>query len=260
LFLTCSFITDVWKEVSTLTGFHCKWEGPSVGDAWLSWWRSSNLTQRKLPLLVLWGVWLARNQAIFKDVFCSPVITGSLTVGLYNSFPERIRAGRIRRNATLDIDRSLPWAFFDGAAQNNLCGGGAVLFLSDSHFFAMSMGLGGGTNNFAELMSLKLLLMFAMEKGCSSLNIFGDSLNVIQWLNHTQECRNLRLDHIIYSIRQLLLRFDFFSCRHIYRENNQEADKASKEGLRLDLGTWLVTESIEGILQSFYHRPFIDVI
>jgi len=203
---------------------------------------------------------LARNQAIFKDVTCSPVVTGTMSVGLYNSFPDRIRAGRVRRIAALDIDRSLPWAFFDGAAQNNLCGGGAVLFLSDSHYFAMSLGLGGGTNNFAELMSLKLLLMFALEKGCTSLNIFGDSLNVIHWINHTQECRNLRLDHIIYSIRQLLLHFDYFSCRHIYRENNQEADKASKEGLRLDMGTWLVRESTEGFLQSFYHRPFFDVI
>ena len=95
-----------------------------------------------------------------------------LSVGLYNSFPEDIRAGRARRILALDIDRSLPWAFFDGEAQNNMCGGGAVLFLTDSHFFAMSLGLGGGTNNFAELMSLKLLLMFALETGCTNLNFF----------------------------------------------------------------------------------------
>ena len=101
----------------------------------------------------------------------------------------------------MDIDRSLTWAFFDGAAQNNMCGGGAVLFFTDSHFFVMSLGLGGGTNNFAELLSLKLLLMFALETGCTALNFFGDSLNVINWINHTQECRHLRLAHIISSIR-----------------------------------------------------------
>ena len=117
-------------------------------------------------------------------------------MGLYNSFPENNRPGRARRILALDIDRSLPWAFFDGAAQYNMFGGGAVLFLFDSHFFAMSLGLGGGTNNFAELMSLKLLLMFALETGCTALNFFGDSLNVIHWINHTQECRNLRLDHL----------------------------------------------------------------
>lgn len=212
LFLTCPYILDVWKEVSILIGFNCQWEGETVGDAWLSWWRSTNLTQRKLPLLVLWGVWLARNQAIFKDVFCSPALTGTLSVGIYNSFPEQIRAGRPRRIISLHIDKTLPRSFFYGAAQNNLCGGGAVLFLTDSHYFAMSLGLGGGTNNFAELMSPKFLLMFALETGCTALNFYGDSMNVIQWINHTQECWNLRLAHIISNIRQLLLRFDSFSC------------------------------------------------
>ena len=148
---------------------------------------------------------MARNQAIFKDASSIPAITGTLSVGLFNSFPEHIRAVRERRSLALELDRSIPWDFFDGAAQNNLCGGGAVLYLTDSHFFVMSLGLGGGTNNFAELMSLKLLMMFALEKGCTALNFLGDSLNVINWINYTQECRHLRLAHIISSIRSLLL-------------------------------------------------------
>ena len=159
----------------------------------------------------------------------------------------------------MELDRSLPWAFFDGATQNNLCVGGAMLYLTESHFFVMSLGLGGGTNNFAELMSLKLQLMFALEKGCTELNFLGDSFNVINWINQTQECRHLRLAHIISSIRQLLLQFDSYSCRHVYREDNKEADKASKEGLRLALGTWLVKESNEGTVQAFYHRSFIEI-
>ena len=44
----------------------------------------------------------------------------------------------------MDLDRSTPWAFSDGAAQNNACGGGALLFFTDSHFFVLSMGLRGG--------------------------------------------------------------------------------------------------------------------
>ena len=189
---------------------------------------------------------MARNKAIFKDVSSNPSIIGALSVGFFKSFPEHIRTVREHRNVTLALDKTLPWAFFDGAAQNNFCGGGAVLFLTDSHFFILSLGLGGGTNNFAELMSLKMLLMFALENGCTALNFLGDSLNVINWINQTQECRHLRLAHILFSIRQLLLRFDSFSCRHVYRENNKEADKASKEGLRLAMGTWLVKETNEG--------------
>ena len=100
--------------------------------------------------------------------------------------------------------------------------------------------------------------MFAIEKGCTDLNFLGDSMNVINWINQTKDCRHLRLTHIIYSIRQLLSRFNSYSCRHVYRANNMEADKASKEGLRLAEGTWMVKEFINGSLQAFYHRPFIE--
>ena len=140
-----------------------------------------------------------------------------------------------------------------------MCGGGAVLHLSENLSYVLSMGLGGGTNNFAELFSLKLLLMFALEKGCSVLNFMGDSLNVINWINHTQACRHMRLAHVITSIRQLLQRLDTFTCRHVFRENNKEADKASKEGLRLAEGTWLVKEMVNGRQQAFYHRPYNDL-
>ena len=201
---------------------------------------------------------MARNKAIFEDAASNPAIVGALAVGFYQSYPEHIRVANERRRLAVDIDRSFPWAFFDGAAQNDICGGGAVLFLSDSHFYVLSMGLGGGTNNFSELMSLKLLLIFSLEKGCINLNFMGDSMNVINWINQTQACRQLRLAHTLHAIRLLLQRFESYSCRHVYRENNQEADKASKEGLRLDMGTWTVKEIKDGRLQEFYHRPFVE--
>ena len=222
LFLTCSFTTKVWREVSTLVGFIFQWEGTSVEAVWDSWWRRTPHKQHKiLPLLVIWGIWLARNKAIFKDIPSILAITAALSVGYYKSYPEHIRVARERRLLEVEIDRTAPWAYFDGAAQNNSCGGGTVLFLTESHYFVMSMGLGEGTNNYAELMSLKLLLIFALEKGCNELNFLGDSLNVINWINQTQECRHLRLAHILYSIRLLLRRFDSFSYWHVYRENDK---------------------------------------
>ena len=165
---------------------------------------------------------------------------------------------RERRRLEVEIDRSSPWDFFNGATQNDYRGGGAVLFLTNSHYFVLSMGLGEGTNNFSELMSLKLLLIFSLEKGCNKLNFMGDSLNVINWINQTQECKQLRLAHTLSSIRLLLQRLDSFSCRHVYMENNQEADKASKEGLRLAAGMWTVKEINDGRTQGFYHRPYIE--
>jgi hypothetical protein len=43
-------------------------------------------------------------------------------------------------------------------------GGGGLLYLSDNHYFKLKMGLRKGTNNFVEIMSLKLLLLYVGKK------------------------------------------------------------------------------------------------
>jgi ribonuclease HI len=79
------------------------------------------------------------------------------------------------------VDLSKPWEFFDGASKNNnlSCGGGDILHLSPDNSFKLKMGMGSETNNFTELMALKLLLLFAREKEVKSLQIVGDSMLVI---------------------------------------------------------------------------------
>jgi hypothetical protein len=69
------------------------------------------------------------------------------------------------------VDFSRIWAYFNRVSQNDAqnSGGGDVLHLSNTHSFNLKMGLGPRTNNYAYLMSLKLLLTFAREKGISSL-------------------------------------------------------------------------------------------
>ena len=73
-----------------------------------------------LPLLVIWGVWLDRNNLIFADKGCTPEITASLACGILSAFPQHIRVTRQRDVLDLEIDRTVPWGFFDGAAQDNL--------------------------------------------------------------------------------------------------------------------------------------------
>ena len=111
--------------------------------------------------------------------------------------------------------------FFYGASINNICVAGAILFLLDQHFFELMVGLGEGSNNHAELLSLKLLLIFAAEKGCRSLNICGDLMNVINWIEDIQIFQNIILDNIISSIRAVLDTYVSFSCQHVYMENNR---------------------------------------
>ena len=77
---------------------------------------------------------------------------------------------------------------------------GVILNLAENHSFELIAGLGEGSNNLAELLSLKLLLIFVAEKGCSTIRIFGDSLNVINWVKKIQTCNDLLLCNILLSI------------------------------------------------------------
>jgi ribonuclease HI len=60
------------------------------------------------------------------------------------------------------VDHSKPWAYFDGASKNEgqICGEGVVLHMLASHSYNLKMGLGQGTNNFVEMMALKILVTF----------------------------------------------------------------------------------------------------
>lgn len=55
-----------------------------------------------------------------------------------------------------------------------------MLHLSNSHSLKFTAELGNGTNNFSELMALKLVLALGLEHGVSHLQVFGDSLLVIK--------------------------------------------------------------------------------
>jgi ribonuclease HI len=106
--------------------------------------------------------------------------------------------------------------------------------------------LGNGTNDYVELMSLKLLMVFALEKDCKQLSVFGDSKNPINWINGTQ----------IWNIKSLQIFFDFFSCQHVYRERNKEADMASRKSTYMEMGHWKITEFINKQTQE-QHRTFL---
>jgi len=104
-------------------------------------------------------------------------------IGIFNSFLGSgggvLAQARVIREVVLDF--SLPWGYFDGASSSDQmkCGGGGCLCFSNSHFFTLKAGLGNGTNNYFELLALKLLILFAVEKGCRTLQVFGDSLDII---------------------------------------------------------------------------------
>ena len=86
------------------------------------------------------------------------------------------------------------------------------------------MSFGFGTNNYAELLSLKILLGFAKNKKCQAIQVLCDSMLVISWIKGVQRCRNTNLELLLPEVSHIISNFDDFSCMHIYREKNSRAD------------------------------------
>jgi hypothetical protein len=106
-------------------------------------------------------------------------------------------------------------------------------------------------------MSLKLLIAFALGNNCKMLIVFGDSKNVINWINGTQRYTNIRLANIVEDIKFLQTAFDSLTFRHVYKKRNEEADRRSKEGANLDLGIWKISEFLNDHIQEHPQQTFL---
>ena len=176
----------------------------------------------------------------------------------FNLIPDDTQSGPVRTLRQLEIDKSKPWGFFDGSAQEVGCGGGATLHLNESHKFKLQIHLGRGTNNYAELSTAMHLIQFAIIKECRHLQLFGDSKIVCNWLSNASHCHAYTLRHILEEAKRLITSFDSFACQHIYREQNTEADQLSKAAALRQGEDWLIQEENEGSFYQYYHRPFDD--
>jgi hypothetical protein len=140
-------------------------DGNYLESTWKAWIQDPSLKQIKaLPLLICWGIWLARNAEIFKDKAIILEVIAAQSLDILSHFPQSKEVPIVYLRITEDIDKSKPWELFDEASQNSICREGALHHLSKNHFFHIKMGLGRGTNNYDELVMLKLLLTFAREK------------------------------------------------------------------------------------------------
>lgn len=135
------------------------------------------------------------------------------------------------------IDTNTPWEFFYGAANQQGCGGGFILYINDHHNYKVKLGLGAGTNNYVELITLRhLLLHFALGHHCTSINIFGDSKIIINWFNGITDCHIHTLSIILNEVYNFKAAFNNISCSLIYREHNSHADKLSMGAALMNRG------------------------
>ena len=127
-------------------------------------------------------------------------------------------------------------------APPQICGAGGILYLSDEHFFTFFAVLGMGTNNFAELSALKLLIILALKQGVKCLQIFGDSQLVINWVSGKYRINNILLTQILQEVIRLSNFLEKVECKHIHRERNSKAYSLANAGAYVVEGHWRIKE------------------
>lgn len=233
------------------------WAPTSLDEVWRNWWTNhpdGNL--RNLLPIFFWGLWLTRNKCLFQDQSFSSTSVATNCAAIYSSLPPPESKYTSNRDIPLIINENSPWAFFDGASQQNRAGAGICIHLNREHSFKAAVGLGQGTNNYAELVALRLLMCWSLQMNILSIQIFGDSMNVIKWVNGKAICQNQILKSTLDDILSLKSHFNSISICHIYRDKNSSADELSKTGLQQVLGSWSIEELRQG--QSFHSQlpPF----
>jgi len=144
LFLLCPFNSSLWAEMLSMIKVPYRWEGQALSEAWQRWWNdSSNDRERTIPLLITWGTWLARNQAIFMDSVFPIGRLAAEGAAIYESIPFPQAPSHSRAVCQEFISYTLPWAYFDGASGNNgRCGAGLIIHFSKEKAVKASIGLG----------------------------------------------------------------------------------------------------------------------
>jgi ribonuclease HI len=97
--------------------------------------------------------------------------------------------------------------------------------------------LGVTTNNQAEYTALKLGMEHALKLGAKELEVYMDSLLVVNQMKGIFKVRNRDLWPIHDAIKQLVPRFTHVSFGHVPRELNKAADAAVNRALDEHLGT-----------------------
>jgi len=129
--------------------------------------------------------------------------------------------------------------YADGGSRGNpgpSASGYVVLDLDDKIIVDEGVYLGITTNNQAEYIALKLGLEAALKLNIHELDVFMDSLLVINQMKGIFKVKNRDLWPIHSSIKDLSEKFNKISFTHVPRELNKLADSAVNRALDEALG------------------------
>jgi ribonuclease HI len=124
--------------------------------------------------------------------------------------------------------------FCDGASRGNPgpAGAGAVLKDASGEVIAeLGKFLGETTNNVAEYQGLIIGLRKAKELGASEVAITADSELLVKQIQGSYRVKNPALKRLHREATGLLREFDRWTIRHVYREENSDADLMSNRAI-----------------------------
>lgn len=124
--------------------------------------------------------------------------------------------------------------YSDGGARGNPgpAGIGAVLYNNKKERIAeISQYLGIKTNNQAEYIALIEALKKAKELKGVEIQAFLDSELIVRQLNREYKVKNKDLAPLFLEVNNLSLGFKKITFKHIYREENKEADKLANQAM-----------------------------
>lgn len=125
--------------------------------------------------------------------------------------------------------------YFDGASKANPGEGGCGAVIYDNtkeEIASRSVYLGNNvTNNYAEYKGLVVGLQLAIKENIKCLNVYGDSLLVINQMNRVWKVKSPTLLELYSEAQQLVKCFDKITFVHVKRHLNKRADELANISL-----------------------------
>ena len=124
---------------------------------------------------------------------------------------------------------------FDGCSKGNPgpAGIGAVICKSGSEERCGCQFIGKKTNNQSEYSALILGLKEALSRNIKQLQVYGDSLLVINQVTGQFKVKNVQLQDLYKESMDLIAKFDYIEFNHVYRQFNKRADQLSNLALEV---------------------------
>jgi len=124
---------------------------------------------------------------------------------------------------------------FDGCSKGNPgpAGIGAVISRLGSEEWCGCQFIGNKTNNQSEYSALILGLNEALSRNIKQLQVYGDSLLVINQVTGQFKVKNVLLQDLYKEAMNLINKFDYITFNHVYRQFNKRADQLSNLALEV---------------------------